>query len=128
MDDALAAPSADDISAYAEENLITARRAFDGLARAAARSSGAMEESRAVVGEGLLALQREAAAAADANVAAFLDHAMKLAAARGPAEVLELQHRFAVERLSAFGDQSLALARHSVEFASRLGLHVRARL
>lgn len=114
--------------AYAEESMASARRAMDDLMHAAARSSDRVEESRALVGDGLLALQGEAMRAFEANLAAAFDHGARLAAARTPDEIWRLNHDFVIERMRASSEQSVGLARAAADLAGRFGTHLRERL
>ena len=128
MDTGFAIVSGDDLAQVAEESAVHARRAMDGLMIVAAKTSDRVENSTAVMGDGVRAVHRQAMDAIHEHVEAALDHASRLAATRRVDEMWRLHHAFLRDRIAASSEQTLAIAKSAGEAAVRVGAHLRANL
>lgn len=107
-----------EMSAFAEQSVTQARKAFDGFMAAAQGAVSTLESQAAATQAGAKDLQRKAVAFAEENVAASFDFVQKLLAAKDTGEIMTLHAEHVKAQLQALGEQTRELGQTAAKAAA----------
>lgn len=108
-----------DMRRAAEQSVEQARRAFESFISMAHQTAATWNEQSAAAREGMMGMSQKAMEFATQNVAASLDFAQRIVAARDVSEIVRIQSDFIQSQMRTYGEQAKTLGETAAKASSR---------